>query len=119
MEKNGKNPSRQQEGKNAIILSFELGDDQSSLSSDIARSLISHKDKFTGMRRLCIPESCLTEIFQPLHGGKSHPGFAKSFDLAQRAWYIRNLSKHLRAYIKHCPECQLLQIRRHKPWGSL
>ena len=43
----------------------------------------------------------------------------KAFDLVQRSWFVRNLAKNLRAYIKHCPECQLLQTRRHKPWGSL
>lgn len=80
-------------GKNAATLSFERGQQHSSLPPSLAKKLIFHKDKFTGLRRLCIPQSCLTEIFELLHGKGDHPGFTRSFDLAQRSWSVKNLSK--------------------------
>lgn len=76
-------------GKNAATLSFERGQQHSSLPPSLAKKLIFHKDKFTGLRRLCIPQSYLTEIFELLHGKGDHPGFTRSFDLAQRSWSIK------------------------------
>ena len=32
---------------------------------------------------------------------------------------VRYLSKHLQTYIEHCPDCQLNQTRRHRPYGSM
>ena len=33
--------------------------------------------------------------------------------------YIRGLTNQLREFIRHCPECHVLQTRRHQPYGSL
>lgn len=69
-------------GKNATVISFEPIQEQSSLPLDSARKLIFYKNKFTDLRELCVPQSCLTEIFKLPHGNKNHLGFAKSFYLA-------------------------------------
>ena len=69
-------------------------------------------------RRLCVPESCVSIFLEVAHSG-SHVGLAKSFEIISRQWYIRNLTKHLRDYIRHCPQCQLYQTPRHLPHGSL
>jgi hypothetical protein len=34
-------------------------------------------------------------------------------------WYIRDLIKTLRAYIRNCSQCLQIQIRRHKSWRNL
>lgn len=48
-----------------------------------------------------------------------HPGFAKCYDIISSSWYIRGLSKHLREYLRHCPDCQVFQTRRHKSYETL
>lgn len=70
-------------GKNATVLFFELGQEQSFLPLDLAKVLIFYKNKFTGLKQFCVPQNCLTKIFQLLHGNSDHLEFAKSFDLAQ------------------------------------
>ena len=69
-------------------------------------------------RRLCVPESCVPIFLEIAHSG-SHVGFAKCWDSISRQWYIRNLTKKLRDYLRHCPQCQLYQTPRHLPHGSL
>ena len=81
-------------------------------------SLIFHRDKYTGLERLCIPKSLIKEILEMAHGD-GHPGFDRTFDTVSKSWYIRKLSKHLHSYIKHCPDCLALQTRRHKPYGFM
>ena len=35
------------------------------------------------------------------------------------SWYIHGLTRELRNFIQHCPECLILQTRRHAPYGNL
>ena len=46
-------------------------------------------------------------------------GFERSYERISNAWYIHELVKHLRQYIRFCPQCLILQIRRHRPYNSL
>lgn len=80
--------------------------------------LIYHVDRYTGLRRLCIPSSCVQDISHMAHG-PAHAGFARTYEIITRSWYIRKLTKLLRDFIHHCPQCLVLQTRRHKPWRSL
>lgn len=80
--------------------------------------LIFHVNRLTGVRRLCIPSTVTKDVLALAHGA-GHPGFARCFEIVSRAWYIRGLSKLLRAFIRHCPECLILQTRHHLPYGSL
>ncbi len=70
-------------------------------------------------RRLCIPANTIPDILELAHSSARHPGFAKCFDIISSSWYIHGLTRHLRQYLRHCPECQIFQTRRHKPYGSL
>ena len=56
-------------------------------------------------KRLCVLEPCVATFLEAAHLG--HVGLAKSFEVISRQWYIRSLTKHLRDYIRHCPQCQL------------
>lgn len=69
--------------------------------------------------RLCIPPAMEKEIFEQAHDLSSHGGYHRCHDRLAHSFFIRHLSQHLRAYIAHCPSCQLNQTRRHKPYGSL
>lgn len=48
-----------------------------------------------------------------------HDEFAKCFDRIFVSYYIRELSKYLREYLRHCSQCQIYQIKRHKFYESL
>ena len=72
-----------------------------------------------GKQRLCIPESLQKEVFQLAHDGNFHSGFHTTYARISPSVYIRGLSKHLQTYLKHCPDCQLNQTKRHPTYGEL
>lgn len=72
-----------------------------------------------GKQRLCIPESMQREVFQLAHNGNFHAGFHTTYARISPSIYIKGLSKHLQTYLKHCPECQLNQTKRHPTYGEL
>ena len=59
-------------------------------------------------RRLCIPRKAQKEVFEAVHYSNNHLGFARAYERIVHAYYIRNLSKRLHDYIRHCPQCQNL-----------
>ena len=52
--------------------------------------------------RLCIPWPVVRDILQISHD-QSHPGFTKCYELISSSYYIRGLTRYLRAYLQHCP----------------
>lgn len=72
-----------------------------------------------GVWRLGIPPAMERELFEQAHDLSSHGGYHRCHDRLSRTVFIRHLSQRLRAYIAHCPSCQLNQTKRHKPHGSL
>ena len=80
--------------------------------------LIYHLDRVTGVRQLYIPPAVAPNLLAITHG-ESHPGFARCHEIISRSWYIRELTKILRAFIRHCPQCLALQTRRHASYGFL
>ena len=45
-------------------------------------ALIFHRNKFTGLERLCILQALVKDIFEIAHG-EGHPGFERSFNIIQ------------------------------------
>ena len=88
---------------------------QASLLDD---DLIYHVDRITGLQRLCIPPNMVPDILKIAHG-HAHPGFKRCYEIISKAWYVKGLVKQLRSYISNCPECLILQTRRHSTYGSL
>ena len=89
------------------------------ISNDVnSLNLLYHTDKLTDFKRLCISSSCIKNILQIAHEN-DHSEFAKCFEIISKAWYIRELIKHLRDFIRHCSQCLTLQTRRHKSFDSL
>ena len=73
------------------------------------------KDSFP---RLCISENFLPEVLKLVHDDNSHAEHHRAY-ARLGSMYIRKLSRRLTTYIKHCPSCQLNQIKRHKPYEEL
>ena len=69
-------------------------------------------------RRLCIPKAAIKDILSMAHND-NHGGFARCYERVASSYYIKNLTGHLREYLKHCFDCQINQTRRHKPYGKL
>ena len=72
-----------------------------------------------GRERLCIPQAMEKDVFHMAHDLSNHGGFHRSYDRLSSSVYIRQLSRRLRSYIMHCPDCQVFQTARHSPYGSL
>ena len=81
--------------------------------------LIFHVDKATGARRLCIPDAVVKDILDIAHTAEGHLGFARCYDRVSSSWCIKGLTRYLRDYLKHCPECLVYQTRRHSPYGAM
>ncbi len=69
-------------------------------------------------QRLCISSDCVPNILAIAHEQR-HSDFEVCFEIISRSWYIKELIRALREYIKHCSQCQQIQIRWHKSWKSL
>ena len=101
----------------------KLGENAATLSFERDNGLIFHLDDATGdhaftHRRLCVPDNAVKQFFEIAHSS-DHIGFAKMFEVLSKQWYIHGLARQLRNYLRHCPQCQLYQTRRHLPHGSL
>ena len=68
--------------------------------------------------RFCISQSVIQNIFVAVHDD-SHSGFVRCYDKITVFYYIRDLFKYLRDFLKHCFKCQAYQTRRHKFYDSL
>jgi hypothetical protein len=84
------------------------------------KNLIYHVNKSTKEKRLCISSDCVANILVVAHEHEQeHSNFEITFEIISRSWYIRDLIKTLRAYIKNCSQCLQIQIRRHRSWENL
>ena len=70
-------------------------------------------------RRVCAFFAVLQDIFDIIHDFNDHSDFDKSYELIMFVWYIRDLIKHFKHYLKHCSKCQINQTRKHKSFESL
>jgi putative transposase len=70
-------------------------------------------------RKLCISANIVRDILHLTHFDNYYSEFVKCFDIVSSSWYIHELFKHLREYLRHCSQCQIFQIRRHKSYESL
>ena len=92
--------------------------EDSTLPSLNKTKLLYQVNTITGNFGLCIPPAVAPDILQ-IANREGHPGFFRCYNILTRSWYIRDLTKLLREFIRHCPQCLQLQTRRHRPYGSL
>ena len=58
--------------------------------------------------RLCISFVVIKDVFDIVHDDESeHLEFVKCYERVSTSWYIRELSRYLRDYLKHCSKCQI------------
>ena len=95
-----------QNGQRAAVEAEEVfRDEPNSPKEGLRNRLIFHVDKATGVKRLCIPEAVVKDILEIAHTAAGHLGFARCFERVSSSWYIKGLTRYLRDYLKHCPEC--------------
>lgn len=81
--------------------------------------LIYYQDDLNDRERLCIPKKMEQKVFELAHDNHSHGGFQRTYERIVEAFYMRHLTRRLKRYILHCPQCQLNQTKRHLTYGSL
>jgi hypothetical protein len=58
-------------------------------------------------RRLCISTNIVRNILYLAHFDNYHSKFVKCFDIVSSSWYIHELFKHFRDYLRYCSQCQI------------
>ena len=81
--------------------------------------LIYYQDEYNDRERLCVPKTLEQKVFENAHDKHSHGGFQRTYERISEGHYMRHLTRRLKRYILHCPECQVNQTKRHAPYGSL
>ena len=95
-----------------------LGSNAAALPYRVINDLLYFDDDERGLR-LCIPSSMEADVFKLAHDEMGHPGYARTHERLTEGVYIYNMATKLHEFIRHCPNCQLNQTPRHKPYGSL
>ena len=70
-------------------------------------------------RRFCISTTCETNIFRITHDENQHVDRHRCYQNITNIMYVSRLFKKFRFYLKHCFNCQLNQIKRHKFYEKL
>ena len=78
----------------------------------------STNDHVYEFRRFCIFYFIVQEIFQLIHDDE-YVDYVKCFEQMFVLYYIRDLFRYLRNYLKYCSKCQIYQIKRHAFYNSL
>ena len=69
---------------------------------------------------MCVFDFMIKDILAITHDEfNEHVEFDRTYERITNVWYIRELSKQLIDYLKHCFKCQVNRIRRHKFYDSL
>ncbi len=91
----------------------------SGLRFKLRDGLVFFVQRKAGQERLCIPPSVEKDIFELCHDRQFHAGFHRAYEKVAASFFIRQLTKRLKAYVAHCPQCLLNQTKRHKPYGEM
>ena len=83
----------------------------------IKNGLIYHVKKI--IHRLCIPKSCEKVIFETAHDHNNHAGYHRTYQRLIDTIFMPKLARKTRLYVKHCPECELNQTKKHASYEEL
>ena len=94
------------------------------LQFTLNQDLIYYINNFTQLNchcqwQLCILQNCYPEVLKMAHDDRQHAGVNCTINHLYESIYIYQMTKHIQQYIKHCPDCHKLQIRRHQQYGKL
>ena len=70
------------------------------------------------LKRMCILANAIKNILNMTHDNE-HLKFDRTYEKLISVWYIRNLAKHLKSYLKHCSFCKINRTKRHKFYKNL
>ena len=98
----------------------ELQDNAARLPSSEKQGLLFYDDAEKG-QRLCIPDAngLLQVVFQKALDKAGHGTYARTHQRITQNLYIRQLPTMLKAYLRHCPACQINSTKRHNPFGVM
>ena len=94
----------------------KLEDNKALIPFSLDDNLLWHHDE---VDRLCIPESLVGEVLKIAYTEAGHLGSDRTYERAATSWYIHNLARHVRDFIRHCPQCKVYQTCCHAPYGLL
>ena len=57
--------------------------------------LIFYIDRFSGLKRLYIPQPVIKDVLNLAHG-EGYPGFERCFEIISKSWYIYRMAYYLR-----------------------
>lgn len=89
------------------------------ITKDTKTDLLMAKVHGVDHPRICVPKTMYAAVFQLGHDWVGHLGYHRLYDRISQVFYIPKLSKRLRQYVLHCPQCQHNQTLRLKPPGLL
>ena len=101
------------DGENAVKLSFYREND---LIFRFDQNTESHNYQ---SRRFYIFYSVIKNILNIVYSEDTHSEYARCYETVSFNYYIRDLIRYLRDYLKHCSKCQVFQTKRHKSYGFL
>lgn len=98
---------------------FEYRKQNESMTTNLNNylNLVYFTNKLIDFKKLCISSFYTKNILQIIHENE-HFDFVKCFEIVPKIWYIRDLIKHLRNFIKHSSQCLTIQTRKHKFFNS-
>lgn len=79
--------------------------------------LIYYLDNLIDLRRFYISTNCVQDVCKIAYN-ENHFDFTRCFEIIFKAWYVKNLIKQFKAYIKHCFKRFVFQTRRHNSYDN-
>lgn len=109
--------------KNTLKKKLYLTTNATRLLFELKKGFIYKVDSFTSNhayrpRRLCLFSNIVSDILKIIYS-EGHPGHAKLYKIINSSWFIYNLIKHFREFLRYCSECLIFQTKRYKPYGFL
>ena len=86
-------------------------------NNELIYKIDNHKMFFIS-QRLCISASFVKVIIEITHDS-NHSEFDRTYQIIVSFYYIKNLSSHIKNYLKHCSKCTINQTKRHKSYEVL
>lgn len=81
--------------------------------------LLYHINRLIGVYHLYISLFIASNILATTAHKKDHLSVISCKKIIIHFWFISDLTKLLRSFIYHCPQCLVLQIKRNLPYGFL
>jgi hypothetical protein len=91
--------------KMKVSHSNEMKNSEFSFTED--KNLIYYVNRSIDHKRLCISSDCVSNILIIVHD-QEHSELETCFEIISRFWYIKELIKVLRQYIRHCSKCLII-----------